>query len=172
MTMSKELIRKRILYSMIAGLFFGLIFSEATFFVLGQTAREPKTIQVTVPAGTAQLVARGEQPPSIPKDMTFVVGDTLEVINQDNVDHQIGPLWIPPGTSASLVLGEPEKLAFECSFQAGKYIGLDVHEPLTLFTRIYGILFAGIPMGILLSIYIVILPSKKKNDVAKENVQP
>ncbi len=164
--MPKKLVIKRILYSMLAGLFFGLVFSEATFLFLGQTAREPKTILVTVPAGTADLVARGEQPPSIPKDMAFVVGDTLEVVNQDNVDHQIGPLWIPPGTSASLVLGKPESLAFECSFQPGNYIGLDVHQPLTLFTRLYGILFAGIPMGMLFAIYMVILPSKKKNDAS------
>jgi hypothetical protein len=170
--MQKKLVIKRILYSMLAGLLFGLVFSEVTFLLLGQTAREPKIIQITVPAGTAELVARGEQPPSIPKGMTFVVGDTLEVINLDKVDHQIGPLWIPPGASASLTLGNPENLAYECSFQAGNYIGLDVRQPLTLFTRIYGILFAGIPMGILLSIYIVILPSKKKNDTPKENVQP
>ena len=163
MNMQKKIVTKRILYSMLAGLLFGLVFSEATFLFLGQTAREPKTIQVSIPEGTAELVSRGEQPPSIPKDMTFVVGDTLEVVNQDNVDHQIGPLWIPPGTSASLVLGKPESLAYECSFQAGNYIGLDVREPLTLFTRIYGIFFAGIPMGLLLSIYVVILPSKKKN---------
>ena len=104
--------------------------------------------------------------------MTFVVGDTLEVVNQDKVDHQIGPLWIPSGTSASLALGSPENLAYECSFQAGNYIGLDIRQPLTLFTRIYGILFAGIPMGILLSIYVTILPSKEKNDTPKENVQP
>ncbi len=156
---------------MLAGLIFGLVFSEATFLLLGQTAREPKIIQIIVPSGTAKLVARGEQPPSIPNGMTFVVGDTLEVINQDSVDHQIGPLWIPPGASASLTLGSPENLAYECSFQAGNYIGLDVRQPLTLFTRIYGILFAGIPMGILLSIYMVILPSKKKNDTPKENVQ-
>lgn len=164
--MQKELVIKRILYSLLAGLIFGLVFSEATFLILGQTAREPKIIQITVPAGTAELVARGEQPPSIPKDMAFVVGDTLEVVNQDNVDHQIGPLWIPPGTSASFVLGKPESLAYECSFQAGNYIGLDVHQPLTIFTRIYGILFAGIPMGMLFAIYMVILPSKKKNDAS------
>ena len=170
--MQKKLVLKHVLYSMLAGLLFGFVFSEATFLFLGQTAREPKIIQVAIPAGTAELVARGEQPPSIPKDLTFVVGDTLEVINRDNVDHQIGPLWIPPGTSASLVLGKPESLAYECSFRAGNYIGLDVRQPLTLFTRIYGILFAGIPMGLLFSIYTVILPSKKKNDAAKENVQP
>lgn len=161
--MSKELILKRVFYSTLAGLFFGFVFSEATFFFLGQTAREPKTILVTVPAGTAELVARGEQPPSIPKDMAFVVGDTLEVDNQDNVDHQIGPLWIPPGTSASIVLGKPESLAYECSFQVGNYIGLDVHQPLTIYTRLYGILFAGIPMSMVFAIYMVILPSKRKD---------
>ncbi len=166
MIMQKKLVVNRILYSMLAGLLFGLVFSEVTFRFLGLTAREPKIMQITVPSGTADLVARGEQPPTIPTGMTFVVGDTLEVVNQDKVDHQIGPLWIPSGTSASLVLGKPESLAFECSFQTGNYIGLDVRQPLTLSTRIYGILFAGIPMGILLSIYAVILPSKKKNDAS------
>ncbi len=169
--MQKQFVIKRILYSMLAGLIFGLVFSEITFLFVGETAREPKIIQVTIPAGTAELVAHGDQPPSIPQGMNFVVGDTLEVVNQDKVNHQIGPLWIPHGTSASLVLGKPESLAYECSFQADNYIGLDVRQPLTLFTRVYGILFAGIPMGILLSIYMVILPAKKKNDATQENVQ-
>jgi hypothetical protein len=35
---------------------------------------------------------RRRRPPS--KTMNFVVGDTLVVINQDSVDHQLGTLWI------------------------------------------------------------------------------
>ncbi len=64
--------------------------------------------------------------------MTFVVGDTLVVVNQDSVDHQLGPLWIPPGTSASLNLDTEQNYAFQCSFQPTKVFGLDVHEPVTL----------------------------------------
>ncbi len=163
----------RMVISMVAGLLIGLILSEVTFLFLGQTARPPETITIVVPAGTAELVARGEQPPSLPQDMTFVTGDILVIDNQDSVDHQLGPLWIPAGTSGQLELGEPENLAMECSFQANKYIGLDIHEPLTLYTRIYGILFAGLPMGILIAVYAAIIPSRKdKRDEFSENVQP
>ncbi len=169
--MTKELIIKRLVISVVIGLVFGLILSEVTFFFLGETARKPETTQIIIPAGTAELVARGEQPPTLPQGMIFVVGDLLVVVNDDLVDHQLGPLWIPAGTSGQLVLGEPENLAYECSFQPGNYIGLDVREPLTLYTRIYGILFSGIPFGFLIALYSVILPVKKKNDPI-ENVKP
>jgi hypothetical protein len=172
--MFKNLLIKRIFISMLIGLLIGVILSEVTFLFLGQTAREPQTITVVVPAGTADLVARGEQPPSLPEDMTFVTGDTLVIDNRDSVDHQLGPLWIPAGTSGQLILGEPENLAMECSFQASKYIGLDIHDPLTLSTRISGILFSGLPMGILLAVYTAILPAQKakKDENSPENVQP
>jgi hypothetical protein len=97
--------------------------------------------------------------------MVFVVGDTLVVENQDTVDHKLGPLWIPANTSARLSLDQKENLAFECTFQAGNYFGLDVHEPLTAFTRVYGILFAGIPMAILIALYSFVMPAKNKAHV-------
>ena len=99
--------------------------------------------------------------------MTFVVGDTLVVVNQDSVDHQLGPLWIPPGTSASLNLDTEQNYAFQCSFQPTKVFGLDVHEPVTPLTRLTGILFGGLPLGALLSVYSVLLvkEDKKQADV-------
>lgn len=164
-------IKKRIVISVLVGLLIGLVLSEFTFIFLGRTARPAQTITVTVPAGTSELVARGEQPPTLPQGMTFVVGDVLVIKNEDNVDHQLGPLWIPAGTSGQLVLGEPESLAYECSFQADNYIGMDVYESLTLGTRLYGILFAGIPMSILIALYAAILPAKNDKHALK-NVQP
>lgn len=152
---------KRIALSMVIGLLAGLLLSEVTFKFLGRTAREPQTISMTIPSGTSELVARGEQPPTLPKDMNFVVGDVLSIENEDTVDHQLGPLWIPAGAAGQLVLGQPESLAYECSFQVGNYIGLDVYEPLTLWTRVYGVLFAGIPMGILIALYSSLIPAKK-----------
>ncbi len=171
--MQKNALVKRIAISMLVGLVVGLLLSELTFLFLGETAREPKAIVITIPAGTAELVARGETPPTLPADMTFVVGDVLIIKNEDSVDHQLGPLWIPAGTSGHLALGQAESLAYECSFQPGNYVGLDVREPLTIWTRIYGILFAGIPMGMLIALYASIMPARNraKNDSAK-NVQP
>jgi hypothetical protein len=152
---------KRILVSLLIGVVIGAALGEIAFLFLGETAREPKVIVLEIPAGTAEKVARGEQPPSIPANMVFVVGDVLIVRNEDSADHQLGPLWIPAGASAHLQLSAEESLAYECSFQTTRYIGLDVREPLTLGTRIYGILYAGIPLGMLIAIYSVLMPVKK-----------
>ena len=161
---SKKVVFKRLFYSMLVGLLIGVAINEITFIFLRETARSPQEIVLTIPAGTAEQVARGEQPPSIPNNMTFVVGDVLTVKNQDVVDHKLGQLWIPAKTSASLSLDQEESLAFECSFQPTKYFGLDVKEPLTVGTRIGGILFSGLPMGILIAVYSMIMPVKKKEN--------
>jgi hypothetical protein len=39
-----------------------------------------------------------------------------------------------------------------------------VREPLTFGTRLYGILFAGIPLGVLIAIYSFVMPVKKKEN--------
>jgi hypothetical protein len=153
---------KRILISMLIGIAIGAAISEIAFLLLRETARAPKEIVLTIPAGTAGQVARGEQPPTLPENMIFVVGDVLVVKNEDDVDHELGPLWIPAGASAQLALNTEESLAYECSFQASKYIGLDVREPVTLGTRLYGILYAGIPLGLMIAVYSFIMPSRKK----------
>ena len=164
---SRYFVIKRILVCLGLGLLLGVLVSEVPFLFLRDTARMPRQIILTIPAGTADEVARGEQPPSIPQNMTFVVGDKLVVKNDDSVDHKLGPLWIPANSSAQLSLDQEENLAYECSFQPGNYFGLDVHEPLTPSTRIYGIIYVAFPMAILIALYsFVIAPKKNENVVA------
>lgn len=160
----KNILIKRLLISLLLGLVIGVLVSEVPFLFLQETARPPQEIVLTIPKGTAEQVARGEQPPSIPTDMIFVVGDVLVVKNDDLVDHKLGPLWIPANSSAQLPLGQAENLAYECSFQPGNYFGLDVRDALTIGTRIYGIFYAGLPLGILIALYSFILPVKKNKN--------
>ncbi len=162
-------VMKRIIFSLIIGFVLGALINEVTFLSLRETARAPQVIELIIPAGTAESIARGETPPSIPNSMVFVVGDTLLVRNNDIVDHELGPLWIPAGTSASLPLNAVQSFAYGCSFQPDNYFGLDVREPLTLSTRLYGILFSGLPLGVLIALYTLVMPAKKKNN-AQENV--
>lgn len=158
-----NILLKRLSLSLLIGLFIGAAVSEIPFLFLRETARPPQEIVLTIPRGTAEQVARGEQPPTLPTDMIFVVGDTLVIKNEDVVDHKLGPLWIPANASAQLSLGRAESLAYECSFQPGNYFGLDVREALTTGTRIYGILYAGLPLGILIALYSFIIPVKKND---------
>lgn len=162
--MSRTLVIKKLLLSMLLGLLIGAAVSEIPFLFLRETARAPREIILTIPAGTSEKVARGEGPLSIPENMTFVVGDTLVVKNEDSADHKLGPLWIPANSSAQLSLDQEENLAYECSFQPGKYFGLDVREPLTPRTRIYGIFYVAFPMAILIALYsFVVTPKQKEN---------
>jgi hypothetical protein len=160
---SRSFLIKRLLISIALGLLIGVTVSEVPFLFLQETARAPREIVLTIPAGTSEQVARGEQPPSLPENMTFVVGDRLVVRNEDVVDHKLGPLWIPANSSAQLSLDQEENRAYECSFQPGKYFGLDVREPLTPKTRLYGIIYVAFPMAILIALYSFVITPKKKN---------
>ncbi|MBN1305425.1 MAG: hypothetical protein JXA13_13385 [Anaerolineales bacterium] len=161
----KKVVIRRVLISLVLGIMIGLAISEITFRFVQETARLPQEVRLVILAGTAAKVARGEQPPSIPPDMTFVLGDTLVVVNEDEVDHELGPLWIPPGASARLQLDSVENYALSCSFQPNQYLGLDVREPLTFGTRLLGILTAGVPLGGLIAVYsLAAWPAEKKDD--------
>ena len=159
-----RIIIKRIAISLLIGLVIGTIINEITFLFLRETARPPQVVELVIPSGTAERVARGETPPTVPDSMTFVLGDTLLVRNEDKADHELGPLWIPAGTSASLLLYSVESYAYSCSFQPEKYFGLDVRESLTVGTRLYGILYSGLPLGGLIALYSLIMPAKRKEE--------
>ena len=163
--MPTNVLIKRVIYSLLFGLLLGVVIAEISFLLLHETARAPQEITLVIPKGTAEQVARGEQPPTIPENMVFVVGDTLLVHNEDIVDHKLGPLFIPAKSSAHLSLDTEESLAYECSFQTSKYFGLDVQEALTAGTRVFGILEVGLPLGILFALYSAIMPVKKKEHV-------
>jgi len=158
------MILKRVGISMLIGIVLGALLSELSFIFLRDTARSPQDVLLTIPAGTAEDVARGKKPPSIPDNMIFVVGDTLVVKNEDNVDHKLGQLWIPANSSAQLQLNEEQNVAFECSFQPGNYFGLDVRQSVTLGTRVYGALYAGLPLGVLIAVYSFVIPIKKREN--------
>ena len=159
----------RIFGSMLVGILISGLVSEIAFRSMGNTSsRPPQIVELVIPAGTSEKVSKGQS--VISDGLIFMVGDTLELINQDSIAHTFGPLFVPPGSSASLILDTPESLAFSCSFEPTQFFGLDVREGLTLGTRINGILLAGIPMGLLLSVYSVIAwPFKKQALVPPAN---
>lgn len=115
--------------------------------------RSPQIIQLVIPVGTAERVATGEPVTEIPSEIVFVVGDVLEVVNQDFVDHELGPIWVPAGSTGRLSMDKADNLAYSCSFQETRYLGLDVREPTTLSTRLLGLSIAAPTMTALIFIY-------------------
>jgi len=133
---------------------FVAVFNEAVFLLQkDQHDRAPQTIELVIPAGTAARVEAGDDDPTIPAEMVFVMGDTLLVRNEDIASHQLGPVWVPAGATASLAMSEPAKLAYSCSFSTSRYLNLDVRQPTTLGTRVTALLLAAPTMTALLFIY-------------------
>ena len=166
--MPRSVILKRIAISMLVGILCGVVVSEVSFYLLNDgTTRPPRLVTLDIPVGTAARVAQGEADPTLPPSMTFVVGDTLLVTNHDSEPHRLGPLFIPAGGSASMDLGTEEGYTLQCSFQPGKYLSLSVLPPLTIWTRIVGVLEAGVNLGFLIAVYAVFaMPYKKKQRAA------
>ncbi len=161
MTLRKDLLIRMLVF-LVIGIVVAAIFSEASFRLQGETtSRDPQVIVLVIPAGTAAKVAQGQS--VIPAGQTFMVGDTLQVKNEDSVTQTLGPLVIPPGSSASMKLDQVGSLSYTCSFQPAKYYGIEVQQGLSLGTRLEASLLAGIPLGVLLGVYsLVAKPLKPK----------
>jgi hypothetical protein len=155
------------LLCLLIGVLLAAIGSELAFRLQGETSsRAPQTIELTIPAGTAAKVAQGQS--VLPASQTFVVGDTLLVHNQDSITHNLGPLVIPSGSSASLKLDQAGNLDYTCSFEPTQYYGIDIQPALTLGTRLEASLLAGIPLGVLLGVYsLVVIPLKPKENTVE-----
>ena len=163
-TIKKGLVRLAITF--VAALALVWIGSELAFYFLRvDTDRPPEEIELVIPSGTAAKVEAGESIPAIPDEMTFVLGDTLVVRNEDLVDHQLGPLWIPPKTKASLVLDAAQRYAYSCSFKTTRYLGLNVKQATTWQTRVVALGFAVPPTTMFFFIYSLVLwPINPKNN--------
>lgn len=123
----------------------------------GDLSRPPTTVELVIPQGTAARVAAGEKVDELPEEMTFVLGDTLLVINQDTSAHELGPLFVPAGQSASMKLEmvNPDPWV-ECSFQPQAYFGLMVKEPVDWVDRVQALLYAVPTTTMLLFVYSLI----------------
>lgn len=145
---------KRLAVVAVISLIFAVLFNEATYLLLREpNDRAPKTIQIVIPSGTAELIKAGGETPFLPDEMVFVIGDVLEVVNQDTVSHQLGPIWVPAGSTGSLVMNQVERVRYSCSFQSQQFLGLDIRQPVTISTRLTALLLTAPTLGALLFIY-------------------
>ncbi len=81
------------------------------------------------------------------------------------MSHQLGPVWVPPGASARLEMKQAEQIAHTCSFQATRYLGLDVRQPSTLGTRLTALAVAAPTMtSLFFCLQFTVFPDKESSD--------
>jgi hypothetical protein len=157
----------RFTIAMVLSLIFGFIVSEVGYRFVPENVRRqtPERIELVIPHGTADRIAAGESVPSLPDNMQFLQGDTLVVVNQDTVSHQMGPIWVPPNSSGTLAMETPQSYSYACTFQPNQYLGLDVRARLTPAIRMQGVLAISLPTGVLIGLYAMFLmPHKGRDD--------
>jgi hypothetical protein len=163
--MEKSVIRRYVwrfvVILLVASLLSWAISETAFRFQKFNIDRAPETITLVIPDGTANRIALGEAVSTLPEEMVFVLGDVLVVQNQDSVSHELGPLLIPPGSSARMPMDNVDNYAANCSFQPSRYLGLDVKAPTTWRTRLLAVSFAAPPTAVMVFLYsLVIKPIK------------
>ena len=173
--MDKTILRaavRRGVFILIISFVFVFAFSEIAYALTRSGEdRDPQEIILVIPTGTAEKVVAGQAEPSIPQEMNFVVGDTLIVKNDDAADHQLGPLFIPAGTSANLPLQKASHFEYDCSFQPTNFFGIQVRQQATFNFRFFAIAYATPATAVFLYVYsIAAFPFKKpvrKDEVTK-----
>ena len=140
----------RLFISLIICLIFGFLISEASFQVLTQGESDSREeISITIPKGTAERIRNGYSVPSIPENIVFYEGDRIVVNNEDTENHQLGPIWVPPGSQGVLNLQNSDNYSLTCTFQPGKVMGIEVRPKITSYVRFQGLLAIGLPSGVL-----------------------
>lgn len=150
-------LKRLLIASLLASIFVGGINEGAHQLFKEDTDRAPETVEIDIPRGTAEKVETGQQVPSIPEEMVFVVGDTLRVNNHDTVDHELGPLYIPAGSSASLLMEDANKYVLGCSFQPTQYLGFDVRSRTTTNSRLEAFALAAPPTAMFFFVYSLLI---------------
>lgn len=81
--------------------------------------RGPHELELVVPFGTTERLARGEDVEVMPAELRFEVGDTLRIRNEDAVDQSVGPYRVGAGEEFELTFGSPGRFEGVCPLADG-----------------------------------------------------
>ena len=67
-----------------------------------------------IPAGTAERLNRGEEVEIVPAELEVTVGDTIRIVNDDDVDHIVGVFYVRAGATLTQQFQSAGVLQGEC----------------------------------------------------------
>lgn len=92
----------------------------------GDEAREPQTIVFEVPKGTAQRQRAGEEIEIMPADLEMKVGDTIRIVNNDDIVQIVGPYTVGAGQTLRQTFTEPGTIVGTCSLSATGEVRINI----------------------------------------------
>ena len=103
-----------------------LAFAWGMVFVAWLLLPSSRVVELEIPLGTADRVARGEVVEAIPSDLLLRRGDTLVLANRDDEPHRFGAIWAEPGRSTRTIVDQnlQNSGSVFCTFHPGGSIGV------------------------------------------------
>ena len=82
--------------------------------------------QYTIPAGTGARLDDGQRFEILPEELEVRVGETIEIVNDDERGHVIGVFYVGPNETLRQTFTEAGTLIGECSIHPSGSFGLTV----------------------------------------------
>ncbi len=92
-----------------------LLASAVALLLVVQDQLSTEVVRVEVAAGTAARIAAGTPVELLPSTLEVAVGDRLEIVNEDDVLHQVGPYTVAPGQTLQQSFTSPGTLEGACT---------------------------------------------------------
>lgn len=78
-------------------------------------ANDPVTYKYIIPNGTADRIAAGEPVQIVPARLDIRVGDSVEIVNNDDQGHNVGPFFVGEGETVSQTFPSVAEYVDSCS---------------------------------------------------------
>lgn len=92
---------------------------------------ESVTYQYIIPRGTGDRIDAGEPVNIVPRRLDLNLGDSIEIVNQDAVGHNVGPFFVGEGETVSQVFRTEATYEDACSIHPSGAFTIVVSSPVT-----------------------------------------
>lgn len=79
-----------------------------------------------IPAGSGEAIDHGESLDILPEELTVKVGEVIELVNEDDRGHLVGPFFVGKGETLRQRFTDPGTFIGECSVHPSGQIVLNV----------------------------------------------
>ena len=81
-----------------------------------------------IPAGTGAALDAGEDVEILPAELEVAVGEVIEIVNEDDRGHMVGPFWVGEGETLRQRFSTPGEYVGQCTVHPGGELILTVNE--------------------------------------------
>jgi plastocyanin len=83
----------------------------------------------TIPAGAGEAYDRGEPLEILPAELTVSVGEVIELVNEDDRGHLVGPFFVGAGETVTQRFANEGEFVGVCTVHPSGQLVLVVEEP-------------------------------------------